>query len=204
MIKIVLTDDHQALIDGIKLSIMKEPELQIVGEANDGNQVVEVVRKTNPDVLILDIRMPNCDGFHAAKMIKKNNPKTKIIVFSMFDQIDVIHEMKTIGVEGYLLKNAPLKDLVHAIKVVFNGQSFFDGNLILQAENNSEEEVSFSKREREIIKLIGAGHTSLEIAEMLTISKNTVDTHRKNILKKLGSNGKNELIKYAVQINSEV
>jgi len=148
--------------------------------------------------------MPNCDGFQAAKMIKKNNPNTKIIVFSMFDQMDIIHEMKTIGVEGYLLKNAPLKDLVQAIKVVHDGYSYFDGNLILQSEKSFEEEVSFSNREREIIRLIGAGHTSLEISAMLTISKNTVDTHRKNILKKLGNNGKNELIKYAVQINSEI
>uniref|UniRef100_UPI00404B55F2 response regulator n=1 Tax=Flavobacterium sp. TaxID=239 RepID=UPI00404B55F2 len=204
MIKIVLTDDHQALIDGIKLSIVNEPEIQIVGEANDGNQVIEVVKKTNPDVLILDIRMPNCDGFQAAKMIKKNNPKTKIIIFSMFDQLDIIHEMKTIGVEGYLLKNAPLKDLVQAIKVVHDGYTYFDGNLILQAENRFDEEVSFSNREREIIRLIGVGHTSLEISNLLSISKNTVDTHRKNILKKLGNNGKNELIKYAVQINSEI
>jgi two-component system nitrate/nitrite response regulator NarL len=200
MIKIVIADDHQALIDGIKLSIQNEPELEVIGQANDGNEVVEVVSKLEPDILILDIRMPNCDGIQAAKIIKELTPKTKIIVFSMFDQLDIVHEMRKINVEGYLLKNAPLQDLIAAIKVVHKGQFYFDGNLILEVDNNHEE-IHFSKRESEIIKLIGAGHTSLEIAELLFISKNTIDTHRKNILKKLGNNGKVELLKYAVQIN---
>jgi two-component system nitrate/nitrite response regulator NarL len=203
MIKVVIADDHQALIDGIVLSLKNEAEIQVVGQANDGNEVFSVVQNTHPDVLILDIRMPNCDGIQASKNIKKSHPQVKIIIFSMFDQLEIIHEMRTIGVEGYLLKNAPLKDLVNAVKVVHKGQLFFDGNLLVNQENSPQEEVSFSNREKEIIKLIGTGHTSLEIAERLFISKNTVDTHRKNILRKLGHNGKNELIKYAIQSNHE-
>ena len=204
MIKVVIADDHQALIDGISLSIKNEADIQVVGHANDGNEVISVIQKTQPDVLILDIRMPNCDGMQASKKIKKDFPAVKIIIFSMFDQIEIIHEMRTIGVEGYLLKNAPLKDLVNAIKVVHQGNVFFDGNLVLNHGHNLQEEVNFSQREKEIIKLIGTGSTSQEIADHLFISKNTVDTHRKNILRKLGSSSRNELIKYAIQTNFDI
>jgi len=203
MIKVVIADDHQALIDGICLSIKNEIGIQVVGQANDGNEVLSIIQKTKPDVLILDIRMPHCDGMQASKKIKKDFPEVKIIIFSMFDQLEIVHEMRTIGVEGYLLKNAPLKDLVNAVRVVYQGQLFFDGNLLLNQEKSSQDEVSFSNREKEIIKLIGTGRTSVEIAEQLFISKNTVDTHRKNILRKLGSSSKNELIKYAIQSNHE-
>jgi two-component system, NarL family, response regulator NreC len=198
MITIVIAEDHQALIDGIKLSLDYEDDISVIGEANDGELLIDIVRKKQPQVVITDIRMPKCDGISATKTIKKEFPHIKVIAFSMFDQSEAVNQMKLAGANGYIMKNSPLKKLVEAIRKVAKGETFFD-DAITTLDTTSKEEIILSSREKEILRLIGEGKTSQEIADQLFIGKSTVDTHRKNILKKMNIHGKTDLIRFAVE-----
>jgi two-component system, NarL family, response regulator NreC len=198
MITIVIAEDHQSLIDGIKLSLEYEDDIAVIGEANDGELLVDLVRKKQPQMVITDIRMPKCDGISATKIIKKEFPHIKVIAFSMFDQSEAIAQMKLAGANGYIMKNSPLKKLVEAIRLVAKGGTFYD-DAITSFDTTSKEEILLSAREKEILRLIGEGKTSQEIADQLFIGKSTVDTHRKNILKKMNIHGKTDLIRFAVE-----
>ncbi|MBL7885177.1 MAG: response regulator transcription factor [Flavobacterium sp.] len=198
MITIALAEDHQALIDGIKLSLEYEDDISVVAEANDGELLIDLVRKKQPAVVITDIRMPKCDGILATKIIKKEFPHIKVIAFSMFDQSEAVNQMKLAGATGYIMKNSPLKKLIEAIRIVSKGATFYD-DTITAFDTTSKEEILLSSREKEILRLIGEGKTSQEIADQLFIGKSTVDTHRKNILKKMNIHGKTDLIRFAVE-----
>lgn len=199
MIRIVIAEDHQALIDGIKLSLHSEKDIVIVGEANDGEALIELVRLKKPDVVITDIRMPKCDGISATKIIKKKYPQIQVVGFSMFDQPEAIEKMKQAGASGYIMKNSSLSKVIEAIRTVAKKETFFDSNIISKKNTITNEEILLSKREKEIVRLIGEGKTSIEISELLGIEKTTVDSHRKNILKKLNIHGKTDLMRFAVE-----
>ena len=199
MIRIVIAEDHQALIDGIKLSLARETDIEVIGEANDGEELVQLVLLHKPDVVITDIRMPKCDGITATKNIKKKFPHIQVIAFSMFDQAEAVEQMKKAGASAYIMKNSSLAKLVEAIRTVARNKTYFDTDIIAERSINEEEEIVLSKREKEILRLIGEGKTSNEISEVLSIGKTTVDTHRKNILKKLSIQGKTDLVRFAVE-----
>ena len=199
MIRIVIAEDHQALIDGIKLSLNSEKDIIVVGEANDGEALIELVRLKKPDVVITDIRMPKCDGISATKIIKKKFPHIQVVGFSMFDQPEAIEKMREAGASGYIMKNSSLSKVIEAIRTVAKKETFFDSNIISEKNSITNEKILLSKREKEIVRLIGEGKTSLEISELLGIEKTTVDSHRKNILKKLNIHGKTDLMRFAVE-----
>lgn len=198
MIRIVIAEDHQSLIDGIRLALEYEEDMTVVGEATDGEILLQLVESKRPDVVVTDIRMPKCDGITATRQIKKQFPNIQVIAFSMFDQREAIAQMKSAGASGYLMKNASLKKLIEAIRTVSKKETFFD-DAIASQDVASKEEIVLSNREKEILRLIGEGKTSQEIADMLFIGKSTVDTHRKNILKKMNIYGKTDLIRFAVE-----
>ncbi len=198
MITVIIAEDHQALIDGIKLSIEYEEDIKVVGEANDGEMLIELVRKKQPTVVITDIRMPKCDGILATKTLKKEFPSIKFIAFSMFDQTEAVEQMKQAGASGYIMKNSSLTKVLVAIRIVAQGGTFFD-DAIASKDSETKEEILLSTREKEILRLIGEGKSSIEISELLFIGKSTVDTHRKNILRKLNIHGKTDLIRFAVE-----
>lgn len=198
MIRIVIAEDHQSLIDGIKLFLEYEEDIEVVGEANDGERLLEVARIKKPDIVLTDIRMPRMDGITATKQIKKDLPHCKVIAFSMFEQDEAVAQMAAAGASGYIMKNSSLKVVLNAIRAVMKGETYFDASLKKNTEKDKAGAV-LSKREKEIVKLIGQGKTSQEIADALFIGKTTVDTHRKNILKKLNLQGKSELLRYAVE-----
>jgi two-component system response regulator NreC len=198
MITLVIAEDHQALIDGIRSFLEYEEDITVLGEANDGETLIDLVRKKQPQIVLTDIRMPKCDGISATKTIKKDFPNTKIIAFSMFDQAEAIHQMKDAGASGYIMKNSSLKKVLEAIRIVAKNGSYFD-DAITTTDLVSKEEIVLSTREKEILRLIGEGKTSQEIADFLFIGKSTVDTHRKNILKKMNIQGKTDLIRFAVE-----
>jgi two-component system, NarL family, response regulator NreC len=198
MIRIAIAEDHQALIDGIKLAIENEDDMTVVGEALDGEALIELVRKKEPQIVITDIRMPKCDGILATKRIKKEFPKTNIIAFSMFDQAEATNQMKQAGASGYIMKNAPLSKLMKAIREVAKNNTFFDDEIIAK-DSTTKQDIILSTREKEILRLIGEGKASQEIADTLFIGKSTVDTHRKNIIKKINVYGKTDLIRFAVE-----
>ncbi len=199
MIKIVIAEDHQAFIDGIKLSLANEPNMKVVGEANDGEELIKIVRLKKPDVVLTDIRMPKCDGIIATQIIKSKFPNVKVIALSMFDQPAAVLQMQKAGASGYIMKNSPLSKVVKAIRTVAENGTFFDKTIIAEDLGANPEEIVLSKREKEILQLIGEGKSSNEISEILEIGKSTVDTHRKNILRKLNIQGKSDLIRFAVE-----
>lgn len=198
MITLAIAEDHQALIDGMKLFLKDQPDILLVGEANDGVALIELVKNKRPSVVITDIRMPKCDGITATKIIKKKYPLTKVIGFSMFDQADAIEQMKRAGASGYILKNSSLETVLKAIRTVARNETFFD-NAITTKDETTKETITFSEREKEILQLVGEGKSSQEIADIIQIRKGTVDSYRKNILKKLNLTGKNDLLRFAVE-----
>ncbi len=203
MITLVIAEDHQSLIDGIHLLLKYDEEITIVGIANDGEALVELVAIKQPDVVLTDIKMPKIDGIAATKLIKKDFPKTGIIAFTMFDQEEAVTQMVAAGASGYLLKNSPLEEVIHAIKSVAKGNLFFDKGIDVSFLNKQVTRTAtksiLSKSEKEILVLIGQGKSSGEIASLRFTSVSTVEKHRKNMLLKLGLSGKGELLRYAIE-----
>ncbi len=201
MIRLAIAEDHQSLIDGIKLLLEYEDDIEIVGAVNDGEALIDLVRLKQPNVVITDIRMPKTDGITATKTIKKEFPHTKILGFTMFDQKDAIQQMIDAGASGYLLKNSPLDEVLKAVRAVHKGNVYYDSNITVEAESNSNKKGKgkLTKRQIQILGLIGQGKTSREIADELFIGIHTVDTHRKNMIRILGLHGKGELMRYALE-----
>ncbi len=206
MIRVVFAEDHQALIDGFEAYLEYSEEINLIGTANDGEELVNLVRRKQPQVVITDIRMPKLDGVEATRLIKKEFPQIKIIALTMFDQKELVQKIIRAGANGYLLKNSGLKMLCEAIKQVMDGQNFYDPNLsqsflkdFVESPVKEKSKTLLSSRENDILYLIAQGKTSLEIANKLFISKSTVDTHRRNMTRKLGLSGSNALLQYAVE-----
>jgi len=202
MIRLAIAEDHQSLIDGIKLLLEYEDNISIVGTANDGEDLLRIVRLKQPNVVLTDIRMPKMDGITATRYIKKEFPHTKVLAFTMFDQSEAVEQMLNAGASGYILKNSSLKEVLNAIITVSQGGTYFDANIntnILDSNTTSKKKGVLTKRQIEILELIAQGKTSREIAELLFIGTYTVDTHRKNMIRILNLKGKGELMRYALE-----
>ncbi|TCP25725.1 LuxR family two component transcriptional regulator [Tenacibaculum skagerrakense] len=207
MITIIMAEDHQMLIDGVKSFFEYDETVNIIGTVNNGEDLVKLVLLKQPKLVITDIRMPKMDGIEATKIIKTRLPHIRVLALTMFDQPDAIKQMLDAGASGYLLKNSGIKMLSKAIVTVAQGETFFDPNVAFNFMNDyidtnvtvgKSEKVLLSNREKEILNLIANGKTSKEIAEALFIAKTTVDTHRKNMIRKLDLKNGNELVKYAI------
>ncbi|PIB29008.1 DNA-binding response regulator [Maribacter sp. 4U21] len=202
MIRIAIAEDHQSLIDGMKLLLKHEENISIVGTANDGADLVKLVRLKRPDVVITDIRMPKMDGIQATQIIKKEFPEIKVLAFTMFDQDEAVNQMINAGATGYILKNTPLKEVLEAIVSLADGKAYYDANITVSNFDESKkksEKGMLTRRQKEILKLIAQGKTSREIGDELFIGLHTVDTHRKNMTRILGLKGKGELLRYALE-----
>ncbi|MEY8848482.1 response regulator [Psychroserpens sp. XS_ASV72] len=201
MIRLAIAEDHQSLIDGIKLLLEYEDDIKIVGTANDGEALLEIVKSKQPNVVITDIRMPKQDGITSTQLITSEFPNIKVLAFTMFDQKEAVKQMLDAGASGYLLKNSPLENVLKAIRSVYNGQTFYDANIDISSENDDNKKAKgvLTKRQMEILDLIAQGKTSREISDELFIGIHTVDTHRKNMARILGLQGKGELMRYALE-----
>ncbi|CAL2084164.1 LuxR family two component transcriptional regulator [Tenacibaculum sp. 190524A05c] len=209
MITIAMAEDHQMLIDGVKSFFEYDENVNIIGTVNNGEDLVKLVLLKQPQLVITDIRMPKMDGIEATKLIKTKLPHIRVLALTMFDQPDAIKQMLDAGASGYLLKNSGIKMLSKAIVTVAEGDTFFDPNVAFNFMNDyidkkvtigKSDKVVLSNREKEILSLIANGKTSKEIAETLFIAKTTVDTHRKNMIRKLNLKNGNELVKYAIDM----
>jgi two-component system nitrate/nitrite response regulator NarL len=201
MIRLAIAEDHNALIDGIKFFLAYEDDIEVVGYANDGRTLCDLVRLKRPDVVVADIRMPVMDGITATRYILKINPDTKVIAFTMFDQDEAVHEMLAAGARGYMLKKSSLKELLFAIRTVHHGGTYYDPGVAASIKSiaTSKPQSHLSKRQIEILKLVALGKTSQEIADLLFIGKTTVETHRKNMIRILNLKGAGELLRYALE-----
>jgi two-component system nitrate/nitrite response regulator NarL len=195
MIRLAIAEDHNALIDGIKLFLDLEDDIQFVGYANNGQALCELVKNKKPDVVITDIRMPVMDGITAAKYILKLEPSIRVIAFTMFDQDDAVRQMLDAGAKGYILKNSNLTELLSAIRTVYNGGHYYDPGIVIPEKTRSKSSGPLSRRQIEILKLVALGKTNQEIADQLFIGKTTVETHRKNMIRILNLKGPGELLR---------
>ena len=203
MITVAIAEDHQSLVDGIQLLLKYEEDIEIIGHANDGERLLEIVDLKRPKVVLMDIKMPKIDGIAATKLLKKKHPHIKVIAFSMFDQKDAVSQMLAAGASGYLLKNSPLEEVLHAIRTVVIGETFFDSNIdpsfLKPDSTTTKTNKLLSKSEQNILTLIGQGKSSSEIGAIRFTSVSTVEKHRKNMIRKLGLKGKGELLRYALE-----
>ncbi|HWZ30993.1 MAG TPA: response regulator transcription factor [Bryobacteraceae bacterium] len=208
-IRILLADDHTVMRSGLRLLLERQPNLQVVGEAADGNAAVKLAAAEKPDVVVMDIAMPHLNGVEAARQITMQNPHTAIAILSMHsDESYVIRSLKA-GARAYLLKDSAEADLIAAIHAITVGKSFFSPAVrqILKEDyvhqlNEMGAEDSYellTNREREVLQLVAEGRTNKDVANLLNLSLYTVETHRTHILQKLNLHSVPELILYAVR-----
>ena len=208
-INVFVVDDHQIFLDGIVSLLDDEPNIKIVGTAHNGKQAIERIKNTKVDVVLMDINMPEMDGLEATKQLRKSNPDIKILMLTMHSEPRFIKECLEIGAKGYVLKNISKDDLLKAIETVNQDKSYLDQDaqekLINSISNGDDDDdrnydelaAQITQRELEILQLIALGLTSQDIATKLFISKNTVETHRKNIMQKTKAHNLAGLMKYA-------
>jgi two-component system nitrate/nitrite response regulator NarL len=199
MITIVLAEDHNALIYGIKVYVEYIDDIKLLGYANNGKDLLDLIERKRPNVVITDIRMPLMDGIEATRIISKRYPETKVIVFTMFDQDDAVNEMLRAGAKGYILKNSSLKELLNAIRLVAAGEEYYDSSISINTTAKTTRDNPLTARQIDILKLIAQGKTNQEIGEILFIGKTTVETHRKNMIRALNLHGAGELLRYALE-----
>lgn len=203
-IKIIIADDHQLFIDGIKSILKIEIGVTFIGEAKDGLELLNLVEKGDkPNVILTDIRMPVMDGIVATRVLSKKYPNIPILALSMFDQESDVIEMMEAGASGYIVKNAGKEEMLEAIYTLHRKEQYFSkelrGKLFHYQKSNVGDKKALTRREKEIVSLIAKGRTSVQISQELNISKLTVDTHRKNIHKKLGIASNAGLVRYALE-----
>jgi two-component system nitrate/nitrite response regulator NarL len=198
-IKIVIADDHPLVLDGLKSRLQRSNEVQVIGEATDGEQAIEVISETQPDVVLLDINMPNMNGIEAAQILQERFPDTKVLILSMHDDREYVLNLARAGVRGYVLKSAAFEELITAIKAVYMGAVYYSAGIssILMDESNKPDS-SLTSREQTVLQLLSDGLTNKQMAHEMNISIRTVETHRRNIKRKLELNSTTELIRYAI------
>ena len=192
-IRIVIADDHQMFIDGIKVLIRNEKQFEIVGEALNGVAALELVEKLGPDLLVTDINMPEMSGTELTKKVKELFPQTKVLVLTMYNDREIVSEIFATDAEGYILKNTGKQELVTALTRIAGDGTFYSNEVmqLMMAQVKKEKKIEqqtahLTAREIEIIRLITQEFSTAQIADKLFISPRTVDTHRKNILQKTG------------------
>jgi two-component system, NarL family, response regulator NreC len=207
--RILLADDHKLMRSGLKALIEQQADLTVVGEADDGRQAVALAASLKPDLLVMDIGMPNLNGIEAALQITQANPATAIVILSMHsDESYVLRSLKA-GAKGYLLKDSAESDLIRAVHAVAGGKSFFSpavskvllDDYVRKLQRSGADDLYdlLTPREREILQLIVEGKSNKDVANLLNLSVYTVETHRSNIMEKLNLRGIPELILYAVR-----
>ncbi|WP_143960845.1 response regulator [Litoribacter populi] len=203
MIKVLVADDHQMFIDGIKSMLEASEKIEVVAEAMNGKQVLTLCENQEVDLVIMDISMPELDGLETSKQLLKIQPEIKILGLSMHNDRNFISDMLKTGAHGYILKNTGKQNLITAIESIYAGETFL-GEEVQQTLLNSFMKKSkslqvekLSSREQEVLESIATGLTTQEIADLLFISKNTVETHRKNLLFKLKAKNTAELVNNA-------
>jgi DNA-binding NarL/FixJ family response regulator len=204
-IKVLLVDDHQIIIDGLKSLLKNSDEIIVVAEANNGREALRILDILEIDVILMDIDMPVMNGINALKEIGKQSFGVKVIILSMHNEAGMIKSLIELGANGYLLKSCPQDELIGGIKKVAAGQPYFSTDVTLAllnpagTSNPDKKNELLTDRENEILKLIAAGFSNKEIGDQLFISHRTVDTHRTNLMKKLNVNNIAGLISYAIK-----
>lgn len=207
--RILIVDDHQVVIGGIKSTLSEYPELEVIGEALNGREAVRRVKAQRPDIVIMDISMPDLNGIDATLQIKKSHPKARIIIFTMYSDREYVVDLLKAGISGYVLKEDPMSDLILAIQAVKGGGTYFSSmvpgvlvNHLRKADSPEEANDGFkdlSLRERELLQLLAEGNSVKDISAKLDLSHKTVESHKYNMMEKLGVRTLADLTKIAIK-----
>jgi DNA-binding NarL/FixJ family response regulator len=207
-IRVLLADDHTILRDGIRSLLEDQQDIEVIGEAEDGQTAVKMATQLDPDIVIMDIAMPLLNGLEATRHIRRDSPQVKVLILTMHENEEYIRQVLAAGAFGYVLKDAAARDLLGAIRAVYNGESVLSPAITrlviedylrwgdMQPVDASN---GLTSREREVLQLIAEGYTNKEIAEILCLSIKTIQSHRTNLMGKLDLHDRGELIKYAIQ-----
>jgi DNA-binding NarL/FixJ family response regulator len=208
MTTIILADDHRIVRQGLRALLEAEPDFRLVGETGDGLEAVQLTQRLQPDVVVLDLMMPSINGLEATRQISDSCPQTYIIILSMHADESYVLESLRNGAAGYVLKDSSADDLVRAVREVVAGRRYLSAPLSERAievymqkaqETAVDPHERLTNREREVLHLASGGYSSTEIAERLSISSRTVETHRANMMRKLDLHSQTDLIRYALK-----
>jgi DNA-binding NarL/FixJ family response regulator len=207
--KVLLADDHVVVRKGLRFVLEREPDMEVVGEAGDGKQAVDLVEQLSAEVVVMDIAMPRLNGIDATAQITKKNENVRVIILSMYSDEEYIVRALSAGAKGYLLKDSAEEELVAAVRSVSEGKPFFSPAIAslllddylrqLQQRGMTDSYELLSVREKEVLQLLAQGKTNKEVATMLQISPYTVETHRNHLMQKLNLHNTAEIVLYAVR-----
>lgn len=204
MINILIADDHEIVVEGLRSLLENEKEITIIGQANNGEQVLPILENNIINVAVLDISMPKMDGLDLTIFIKSNYPDVKILILTMHNEIGFIRRVIEAGAHGYILKNKGKEELVRAIKALDNGNEYLGEEVtktLFSSIRNATVygEIQLTKREKQVLKLIANGNTTPKISAALNIAPSTVETYRRNLLEKTGVKNSKGLVKFAIE-----
>lgn len=207
-IRVLLADDHAMMREGLRLVLAAEPGIEVIGEAEDGRQALELAISLRPDVVVMDIAMPKLNGLDATRLIRQQCPDVQVVILTMHENRAYYLQFAKAGAAGFILKRAMGKELVTAIQAAMRGESYLppsiaatvlaDYRRLVAREPVARTADPLTDREREILQLVAEGQTNREIANLLTLSIKTVQAHRANIMEKVGAHDRADLVKYAI------
>ncbi len=213
-ISVILADDHPVVRQGLRMMIETDKSLIVVGEAGNGREALELIEKLQPQVAVIDVDMPEMDGFQVVRELNQRRVKVEIIFLTMHSKEEIFYAALDLGANGYVLKDSAISDITASIKAVAAGASYISpalSNLLMKRRRRADELDSshiglsqLSPSEQRVLKMIAEGNTSNQIAELLFISRRTVETHRANISRKLELQGSLALVKFAIEHKSEL
>jgi DNA-binding NarL/FixJ family response regulator len=204
-IRILIADDHTILRHGIKEILLGEEDFDVIADVGDGRDAVAAVQDLFPDVVLMDISMPNLNGLEATRQIIKKVPETKVLALTMYEDRDYIHLMRNAGASGYILKDSAANELVDAIRAISRGEEYYSPTIAAKLDESGlhsavESELDvLTDREREVLQLLAEGKSIREAGEILDISHKTVEAHKTNLMKKLNIHNRVALTKFAIQ-----
>jgi len=205
-IRVLIADDHAILRDGLRKLLAEEADIEVVGEAHDGSDTIQRVQELLPDVVLLDIAMPGMNGLAVAKRLRPVAPDAKVLILTMHQEEEYVYETLRMGVSGYVLKDAAAPEFVGAIRAAHRGETYLSpviSKLIIREEGKGTREIRtvsqhLTNREREVCKLLAEGHTVPKIAQLIGISRKTVDVHKTRLMKKLDIHDRAELVRFSI------
>ena len=203
-LRVFLADDHAIFRDGVRALLQRHEGIEVVGEAGDGHEAIIEIERTRPDVVVMDIAMPNLNGLEVTRRLRKKMPRTRVLVLSMYEDADFVQQILEAGASGYVLKGSASRELLEALAVVRKGQTYLATRLERHAvapprRRGAPSDDPLTARERETLQLLAEGNSHAKIAARLNISPKTVETHRRHIGAKLGIHDLAGLVKYAVR-----
>jgi two-component system response regulator NreC len=204
-IRVLLVDDHEIVREGLRSLLESQPDIEVVGEAATGHAAVECSERLRPQVVIMDLSMPEMNGLAATQAIKKGRPETAVVALTRHDDAAFVDELKKAGASAYVLKQSMSRELLDAVRVAAVGGTYLDSSLRARETRTLDEEAgrggrspSVSEREKQVLRMMAVGHSNKEIAEALGITIKTVEVHKANAMRKLKLHGRIDVVRYAI------